>query len=42
MSEIAIEGVSVKVPKDEKPGMPFSMIEGMMPMFPMIAIMGRM
>ncbi len=30
------------VPADEKPGFPFSMIEGMMPLFPLIAVMGWM
>lgn len=31
-----------EIEKDPKPGMPFSMIEGMMPMFPMIAVVGWM
>lgn len=29
-----------EVPEDPKPGMPFRMIEGMMPLFPVIAVMG--
>jgi len=31
-----------EIEKDPKPGMPFSMIEGMMPMYPMIALVGWM
>jgi hypothetical protein len=31
-----------EIQKDPKPGMPFNMIEGMMPMFPMIAVVGWM
>lgn len=31
-----------EIKQDPKPGMPFNMIEGMMPMFPMIAVVGWM
>ena len=34
--------VKANIEEDPKPGMPFNMIEGMMPMYPLIAIMGWM
>lgn len=34
--------VKANIEKDSKPGMPFNMIEGMMPIYPLIAIMGWM
>ncbi len=35
-----LQSPKASVPQDAKPGLPFSMIEGMMPMFPLIAVMG--